>query len=376
MPATLERTEQEAKPLAEEQSAIRSRRRGLQGRARAAVLAGVLLFVFSQVGMRVGIEEFRPELRDPSFELKYRQRAQLIEETKPAPAVVVSLGSSMTVWGINARQMEEPLAAELGRPVIAFNLANNGAGPLTQLLYTQRLLRRGIRPDLVVLELTPLNYSNAPAPHDMPLHPTQTLDRYDVETVSRRAPQGDLGNAWWESYLVPIYGHRLPILNKTAPIMVPFDDRLDPWQTMDARGWRRWDAPAPEMHDWLLKRVKREYPARLENYQVGQAHVQTLREVTDLLARERIATVMVLMPEGPTFQSLYAPDALTPLFEEFAAISRQHGFRFVSARDWLGEEKFIDSHHATHEGATELTARLLKEAIVPTMSAARYAGAD
>jgi hypothetical protein len=340
-----------------------SKRRSLQTQARSAVIAGLALFVLAQVAMRLTIEEAHPEWRDPIFERKFQKMTWLLDETKPAPALVVSLGSSITVWGINAGKLESSLQAHVGRPVVAFNLANNGAGPMTQLLYTQRMLRRGIRPDAVVLELTPLNYGDAPTPHDALLHPAELLDRRDVEVVARHAPRVDLCSDWWQSFLVPVYGHRLALMNQVAPVMVPYTDRTEVWPDMDSHGWRHWDVPTPEQRASIVKHVQQEFHTRLCNYRIGQAHLQTLRELTELLERERIPTVMVLMPEGPAFRAIYADGAVTPLKQEFEAISRQHGFAFVSAREWFADEKFVDSYHLTHEGATELTERLSRQAV-------------
>ncbi len=137
---------------------------------------------------------------------------------------------------------------------------------------------------------------------------------------------------------------------------------------MDAHGWRRREIPTPEDHRTFLARIKQEFGPRMAAYQVGQPPVKALREVTGLLAQERIPTAMVLMPEGPVLRSCYRPGSLTPLMDEFTTLSRAHGFPMIQAREWFDEEKFIDSYHLTHEGAKELTERLLREIISPALN--------
>ena len=347
----------------------RDSRGAFQARARGAVVLGIALFVLSQVGLRVIIEEFRPELRDPTFEIKYRQFARLKAQCKQPPAIILFMGSSITAHGMKADMVDEALSASSGRSVIGFNLATNAAGPFTQLVYVQRLLRRDVRPDLVVLELSPIFFNYRDAPNDIGRFPAYALGRHDLDTVERYSREPALRHEWWQSYLVPTHGHRLTILNQSALALVPFNDRLDLWHDMDAHGWRRREIPTPEDHRTFLARIKQEFGPPMAVYQVGQPPVKALREVTGLLAQERIPTTMVLMPEGPVLRSCYRPGSLTPLMAEFTTLSRVHGFPLIQAREWFEEEKFIDSYHLTHEGAKEFTARLLREIIAPTMNA-------
>jgi hypothetical protein len=349
----------------------RRTRQTLQARARNALLAGIVLFVLSQAALRVAIEERRPELRDPNFENKFARLTRLLEERQPSPATILFMGSSVTVWGVKADLVEEPAAAVLDRRVAAFNLANNGSGPLTQLVYLQRLLRRGIKPDLVVLETSPMMYGDVENPCDTMLYPPRVLDRRDLDTIERHTRQADLHNNWWQAFLLPAYAHRIPILSQSATIFVRHDDRIDQWVGMDDHGWRRWEVPPPELHEKNLKRVQVELQARIGKFKLGKHNLAILHETTQLLAANRIPTIMVMMPEGPVFRSIYPPGSLGPFVGEMSALSRQHGMPFVQAREWMDEAKFIDSYHLTHVGATEFTERLVREGILPALSSDR-----
>jgi hypothetical protein len=341
----------------------------MQTRARAIVLGAVTLFVLAQSGLRGVTEGARPELRDPAFEIKYRQYTRLKSQVTPTTATVLFMGSSLTAHGMKADVVDEPVSAALGRTVIGFNLGTNGSGPFTQLVYLQRLLRRGAKPDLVILELSPIFYDFPDALNDIERFPAQVLNRSDLDTVARFARKpDDLREEWWRCCAVPIHGHRLTILNQTAQIMVPFADRVELSDDMDTHGWRRREAPAPAEHADILERVKQGFGPRLAKFEVGGPPVHVLRELAGLLAEEQIPTVLVVMPEGPLMRSLYASGSLDSLMNEFAEVGGKHGFPLIQARSWFGEDKFIDSYHLTDQAARDFTERLVRETILTRLN--------
>src|SRR5438034_10526546 len=67
--------------------------------ARAAVLWGIAVFALSQVALRFFIERRLPELRDPTFEIKYRQLPERLASSPSAPAQVVFPGWSSSARG-------------------------------------------------------------------------------------------------------------------------------------------------------------------------------------------------------------------------------------------------------------------------------------
>jgi hypothetical protein len=311
------------------------------------------------------IEGWRPELRDPSFEIKYRQLTRLLRQHQQPPATVIFMGSSMTANGVNAAIVEEPLASTLGRPVVAYNLAINGNGPLSHLVHMQRLLRRGIRPDVVVIELTPLICEVGQGRLDVRRFPAEVLEHPELDTLERYADQPALRTEWWQSHLVPVHGHRSMILNQSARVFVPFDERVELWTDADAHGWRGRPVPSPQEHRQILQEIERQFKTRLASYKMSEAPLKALRELTDLLAKERIVAVLVMMPEGPLMRSFHDPESLAAALKEFTALSRQHGFPLIHAHDWFDEGEFRDSYHLHEVGATEFTQRLVPVILGP-----------
>jgi hypothetical protein len=363
MPQTLERTE----AIRASKKAARPRlcRTAMQAKARAVVLGAAALFVLAQVGLRGVIEEARPELRDPTFEIKARRYAALKSQISPAPASVLFMGSSMTVFGVDAAAVDGPASQTLGRSVVAYNLGVAGSGPFTQMLFLQRLLRRGARPDFVVLELSGLCFSHEDPFGELKHFPGQMLSRHDLDTVTRYSADADeVYRDWLEAYLVPVHGHRLTIVSQAAQVFVPPSDRLELWENLDAHGWRRMAVPSPEEHARVLKNVTTTFGPQMARYKVGPAQVRAMRELGELLVRERIPTLLVWMPEGPLMRSFYSSEAAQSLQSAFERVSEEHGFPLVKARDWLKEDAFWDSVHMTEVGGSAFTERLLREALV------------
>src|SRR5205085_3265632 len=96
-----------------------------------------------------------PELRDPYYGYKARQLIGRAVGNPERPFTVLMIGSSRTAFGLQGSRLEERFAAELRRPVVAFNFGVPGAGPVMQLLHYQRLRAAGVRPDLLLIELLP-----------------------------------------------------------------------------------------------------------------------------------------------------------------------------------------------------------------------------
>ena len=347
-------------------------RRGLRGHGRAAVLWGLGLFVLSQVGLLAYIERRGPELRDPTFEVKYRLLTRRLAACPERPVTVICLGSSMTANGMNTGLLEGLLAQALNRPVVAFNLGFYSSGWLSQHIHLGRLLHRGVRPDLVVIELSPLVLDDAGVTNDLALFAGSRLEGREVALVRRYTTDPDLVADRREALLVPVYGHRLAILNCEAQFLVPFGDRLYLWVDADAHGWAKAEYRDPKDRPEALAAMAEATGPRFANFQVNPTARQMLTDLLACAQQEGVPALLVRMPEGPRLRSLYGPGLDEELMKEFAALSRRYDFPLVNARDWLGEDLLTDSIHATGEGAEVLTRRLGK-AMVPLLARRLYA---
>src|SRR5438552_1333924 len=114
-----------------------------------------MTFAALQLSLAVAIEFWLLELRDPYAGHKM---ARLCRRARAAPAgtaTVVVLGSSRADCGVRAHGLEERLTRDRAAPVVAFNFGVPGGGPVAELLTLKRLLGKGVRPDLLLVEVLP-----------------------------------------------------------------------------------------------------------------------------------------------------------------------------------------------------------------------------
>jgi hypothetical protein len=344
-----------------------SRRTLRQHRGRSAILWGLLAFAAAQVVWHVIIDDWQREMHDPRFEIKYRQFEKHWASSDPLAKLVVFFGSSMTGHGVQAGALEKSLSGALESPVVAFNMGTDAAGPFTHLVYVQRWLARGHRPDLVVIELSHLFHNKSVLETDLPRFPAHVLCHDELPTVRRYSSDPNLPREWWECLFVPVYGHRLFILHATAHFLVPFQDRINLYTDMDDCGWRKLAVPKKETHQQTLDSVKKKFAHTFDRYTRNQQQMQALTELMEVLRKEQIPVMLVVMPHGSLLRSLYDREGTAKLLEDFVSLARNYNCAFVNAHDWFDDDMFIDSYHMTQEGAVRFSDRL-REALVPCLT--------
>jgi hypothetical protein len=351
--------------------------RVLQRQGRATLLYALAALVLLQGGLRLGIDFCWPQLRDPPFEIKAQRLAQLIARAPRPPAIVIMVGSSVTSNAFKAKELEAFLARKLDRPAVAFNMSSLGSGPLTELVWTRRLLERGIRPDLVCIEVNPVLCNCPDLPVDADRFPANILSEADLDVVERYSPDADLRRTWQQDRWIPAYRHRLMILNYLAHTLVPCQDQVPTWGgTTDDHFWVALPPRPPEELRQVLPQVKAMHEGNLKQFAPGRSSVQALEELLGLLHAERIRAVVVLVPQGKTLRSLYAAEPLGAFVKRLTQLSREHDCAFLNAFDWLQEDQFGDSLHPTFQGAEVFSTRLAREALLPALAPSARAQRD
>src|SRR5947209_2301076 len=215
MQSTLTRTHARPDLSRTERPMPRSRQFG--PRSRAALVCGVITFAVLQVGLRLAIDYWLPDLRDPTFEIKARQFQHALSlHVGQKPLSVSMFGSSVTGRTFNGKYLETLVTQQMGKPVVVFNMSDHAAGPLTHLVYLRRLLERNIKPDLVLLEVFPVVFNSRHEPADIIHFPAYRLARRDLEVVERYSADPGLRSEWRLGRLVPAYFHRFPIVHNVC----------------------------------------------------------------------------------------------------------------------------------------------------------------
>jgi hypothetical protein len=319
-----------------------------------------MTFAALQLGLAVAIECWLLELRDPYAGHKM---ARLCRRARTGPAAtVVVLGSSRADCGLRAQPLEKRLTEEVGRPVVVFNFGLPGGGPVGELLTLKRLLSKGVRPDLLLVEvLPPLLSSQNPRPWEALWMDYSHLGVFDLVLLENYGfPSDRLHSQWWETLPVPWYAYRFNILSTVAPTWLPWAVRQDWCREVDAWGRSRNESvvDTPEKALRARLRARKEYQPYLRGFRLGGPACQALRDLLTLGRRENIRTVLLMMPEGPLFRSWYPPEAWPQIQAYLDELTREFGTPVINARAWLAEELFKDSHHLRPEGAEVFTRRI------------------
>jgi hypothetical protein len=326
---------------------------------RSALLWGLASFAALQALLAVALETVCPELRDPMFGDKLL-RLGARTSGHGRPYTVLMIGSSRCLYGFDAGRLDAPVSAAVGRPAVVFNFGIAGAGPVTELLTLQRLLGRGVRPDLLLIEVLPPRLSDLS--EEAAMMPPVRLWWRDLPLVERYgAPADRLRAGWWEDWPVPWYKHRFAILSRALPYLLPDGLREDGiWgKGTDGAGWAANTlALTPAERRRAEARAREEYLGYLSDYRPGGPGARALREVLDVCRRERLPAVLVLMPEGSAFRGLYPPEARARLDAFLAGLRRDYAVPLIDAREWVPDGAFWDSHHLQADGAAAFTERL------------------
>ena len=148
------------------------------------------------------------------------------------------LGSSRTGLAFHGKHAERVLAG-LDQPAVAFNYGVPASGPVTHLVYLNRLLGDGVTPDVLVLEVMPTMLIDGPgAPLEKNWFHPDRLKFAEQDTVIRHGyPADDVRERWLKSVLVPAYALRFQIMSRLSPSSLPWQLRFDWSRGADECGW-------------------------------------------------------------------------------------------------------------------------------------------
>lgn len=335
-------------------------RRSKRGRAALALVCGAGAFALLQV-LFVVFTELSPVLSDPIYAARERQLGALRSE-KPNDKLVLFLGSS---------RVQDAFRAGDVNGATAFNFGTPGAGPIANSLYLRRLHRAGHVPDVLLLELMyPLCADGGPWPQEGPLITADRVTRTERDLlIERYGFPGDLYRRLWRrSALVPFLTHGFKLIGRAAPDALPSNKQMRAAHGADDHGWLaplEGLKPDPEKRDKQLAH----YKPWVTDWRAGPWTHAALTDTFDLCRERGTAVALVLMPEGTAFRALPNPDARARIDSYVAELKAQFGCSVIDAREWFGDEQFLDGHHLLRPGAERFTARLVAEGIEPLLKA-------
>jgi hypothetical protein len=340
-------------------------------RAFRSLLSGVLAFCASQALLAAYIEWFALDIRDPVYEPRIATFKRRCACANDALTVVV-LGASRTQRGLQGAEIEQRLMRSLGRRVVVCNLSREGGGLVTSLLFVQRLLADGMRPDLIVIETVPALMAGQVPMLDMTAAalPQHSLRRDDWPLVARyvRTEQSLSINDARCARLFPIYYDRLELVTAMSPALLPrYTTRRHPYDIYGGVGVRS-TRPSPGG----LAEQRRTFAPYFRDYRLGDRQQKALQETLAKCRAVGVPAALLLTPEGPEFQRWYRPGDRSRVLHFLAQRSASEDVPLIDASDWLAENDFVDSHHM-HSGGARKFSRRLAEKIAPLLQDSKLA---
>lgn len=358
------------------------RRQSRHGRPARSVLAwSAVSYLALQLLFVIWADLFQPVIYDPEFSDRIALlRARHAEQ--PEQPYVLVLGSSRMVLGFRPERLPTLTAAD-GRVAVPFNFSHTAAGPVYNLLAYRRLIREGLGPTWLVIEIMPL------------LMREEWLGVYATSAVARElpalTPHTSPGRLYWgyvKNRLTPWRQHRHMFMKLNFPEWLP---PLDHWAFQahsDRLGGEIETATTPSAppNAAQLVRAAREKNGMLfDQFTVNPLAESALRRLLEECKRDGVQVALLLGPESPEFHRHYSPTALDDLKEYGQRLCREYDGRWIDAHDWLQEEHFMDGHHMCPSGQARFTDRLGKDVLanwlregaqVVPESTARNAGAS
>jgi hypothetical protein len=356
--------------LDERTDAALTRGRGRARRRARSTVVGALVWLALLNAALAAAAYLRPGLRDPLFDQPARDFQRRVEAANDRPITVAFLGSSRTGWGIRPVLAEEAVAATTGRPCIAHNLHVPGNGPVGQLVDWRRLVDRGLRPDVAVIELCPPWLA---APNGVPAEAGafhgDRMTWPEVELARSYGFPASVETEWREATYNPWFGLRFQLVGLVRPKWLPPGAVRPERLAAEHRGWRVPFFIGPVPRDHYLAAVQQNRSLFEGPTRSVRADTSPARALRDLVreCREDGAKVAVwVTPEASDVRAWYSPEsdrALRTLMAELQA----DGVVAVDGREWLPDEAFSDGHHAVRSWADAYTRHVVEQALLPAL---------
>lgn len=334
-----------------------------QCHARMALCCGLTAFVALQIGLSLVMDYWAPVLHDPEYGHKLALLRARIAEHPERPLVLV-LGSSRS--GIGLTPAAFPPLTVAGQPALAFNFGITGCGPIQELQTLRRLLRHGVHPQRVLIEIHPLLLHQEHGIGEETWLDPRRLDLADLPTVARYI--GDpwaLYGRWCRLRLAPWYSNRFLIFDRFARSWLEAQYHQDAWTHLTDDGWLPYGRQEISADEYRrgVEHARCEYGPMLEEYRITATADAALTALLQLCHNEGIDAALYLMPEGSEFRGWYSPAARKEIAEYVGRLRQQFGVAVFDATTWCDDGDFWDSHHLTASGARRFSERFGREAV-------------
>ena len=323
-----------------------------------------LAFVCAQLGFGLLLDSCWQRLRFPQAAAILAEARQLAVQPD-----LVCLGSSRLGVAFRPFELSEQLRRQSGRDdVVAFNACIEAGDTLTSEFMLNQLLAEGVRPRLVIVEVSPETLAERNA--WMHLHVDRQLRWQDLPDVWLDVWRSRNGPRLLATRLLPLHAYRREIKATlvryvpavrlsskkrgnsvdTEPTPLPFVD------TLRIAGRTDRSLPPWEKRQIWLQLVRN----WLRDYRLGGSAGRALDRLVARCQQEGIEVVLLGAPVAASHRDLYTPAVEGQFQACMARLTALPGCTFVDWRAEFEDEFFVDNHHLFREGALEFTTRLAR----------------
>lgn len=339
-----------------------------QTRHRAMLLWALALFGTIQIGASLLFDYIFPRVR---FGMLYRKLDRLAELQR-APTIVC-LGSSRTeicLMDVDLARQLRQLGAEPTTDVLNAGVPCGDA--VTSAVVLEELLRR-CDPRLVLIEICPEF-----------LHEEAECLQWQVRRVARwhetldYVPPVSIHGRWGlfaETRLLALSAYRTSLFDAVRDWR-EHQARQGRWQAgsfaWEDRVRRSWERARQADHKLTTaekQAAEREWrekaPHFLADYQPIGRGLHALEAMLDHCEERGIRALLWIPPLASVRRQAYRPEVEQVFGVVMDRLRRRYGCAFHDARAALRDEEFIDTNHATAEGALAFSQRFCRAVLAP-----------
>ena len=324
-------------------------------------LATVALGHFALVRLDRAIHQARDT--DPDFWNRYDLVANRLRTLAPTkPTTFIMIGTSRAEIGFRGDAAEAAVRTMSEKPLVAFNFGFPGCDAGYYRCALKRLLRLGVRPDYLLVEIHPgllrdvdgvpwgLRWQN---PSRYSSQERRELRDMGVMTMPQLSTL-DEHFAW--------YLHRAS-LRKTAlgwwsKTVASGDGRHDVWGALMPPDPA--SVPAEERQK-SLAHARTQTSENLQGWSPGPVALGCVDRLLETCKGEGISVILVRMPEGPAFRTWYNEETGEALRAAIAGIQQKHQVPLIDALTWVDDDRYyFDSHHLWPAGGERFSRRLVE----------------
>ncbi len=355
-------------------------------RTRSVLLWAAGIYVAFQLTASLLLDYGWPLLRFPSA------RTRMAElEAEPRKPEIVALGSSRFQAAIVPGEMSALIdsACRPAQPVGVFNAAVPVGDPISSEFMFNRLLEKGVKPRLVLFEVSPenLNRNNS----WLIMHVRRQIFWHETPRYFLTVCRSGQLMRWLGSRLNPVYYSREEMWRRAAAeVQGLFSTDGTPRAPTAPRPSGATAANKPPDWDDLLRLPSRQLtseeaelsrtgadilPRRmLENYDLRGVTVEALERVLARCQEQGIAVVLIGVPVTQPHRDTFTPEVMKAYRAYLEQVTQHYGCRFVDYRDRVPDNLFFDCHHLTQQGGLYFSRLLTHEVLIPHWNASREDG--